>query len=707
MALIKKIRERTGLAIGFVAIALMLFIVGGDIMSSNSVLFGQQKNDVGEIAGETVPIDMFRQQVEEMKYNFTLQQQRNPTEAEMYSIRNQAWEFLIVKIAFQKQFDELGIKVTDEELVDMVQGNNIHPELVTAFGDPQTGEVNRDQIVQFLQMVDQQQLPPQQIAGWLLFEKNLEPSRLRIKYDNLMINSNYVTAAEAKKYYSKQNTISEVDYLYVPYYTISDSLVTIEDSDLRNYLKEHEDTYQVEESRSIKFVSFPIVASGIDSTEYREEMAELKEEFAEVEDDSLFARRYSDAANYFDTYSVAQLPNQLSVNLNNLSQGDVRGPYLVDGSWMLYKITDISEDTVRSARARHILIKPDTETSEAKSAARSQAQNILNQLQRGASFDSLARQYSDDPSASRGGDLGYFTEGQMVPPFENAVFGAGDEGLINRVVETTYGYHIIDVTEPATDQSFSIASITRTIAPSDESRNQTYQIAARFASKADNLKQFNEVTSADSTNLQVQVAEDVNANDRRLNNIASAREIVRWMYNDAKVGDVSDVFETDDEYVVTVLTEVVEAGLAPLSEVRQEITQEVRKEKQAEIIKQRLSEGEGTLEELAELFGADASVGSTSNLKLSDNALPAPVGLAPAAIGAAFALETGQRTAPLEAANGVVIVELSALTEATELEDYSVYKDELKQRNTGSESYFLSEVIKEFAEIEDKRYRFY
>ncbi len=704
MALIKKIRERTGLAIGFVAIALMLFIVGGDIMSSNSVLFGQQKNDVGEIAGETVPIDMFRQQVEEMKYNFTLQQQRNPTEAEMYSIRNQAWEFLIVKIAFQKQFDELGIKVTDEELVDMVQGNNIHPELVAAFGDPQTGEVNRDQIVQFLQMVDQQQLPPQQIAGWLLFEKNLEPSRLRIKYDNLIINANYITSAEAQKYYSKQNTIAEVDYLYVPYYTISDSLVDIEESDLRNYLNKHKDTYQVDENRSIRFVTFPIVASGIDSTEYREEMAELKEEFAEVEDDSLFARRYSDAANYFDTYSVAQLPEQLSVNLNNLSEGDVRGPYLINDSWVLYKITAISKDTVRSARARHILIKTDGESSEGKSEARNQAQNILNQLQRGASFDSLARQYSDDPSASRGGDLGYFTEGQMVAPFENAVFGA-DEGLINRVVETTYGYHIIDVTEAATDQAFSIASITRTIAPRDEARNQIYQVAARFASKADNLKQFNALTDADS--LTVQVAEDVYANDRRLNDISSAREIVRWMYNDAKVGDVSDVFETDDEYVVAVLTKVVEAGLAPLSEVKQEITQEVRKEKQAEIIKQRLTENEGTLEELAELFGADASVASTSNLKLSDNSLPAPVGLAPAAIGAAFALETGQRTAPLEADNGVVIIELEALTEATELEDYSIYKDELKQRNTGSESYFLSEVIKDFAEIEDKRYRFY
>lgn len=705
MALIKKIRERTGLAIGFVAIALMLFIVGGDIMSgSNSVLFGQQKNDVGEIAGETVSIDRFRQEVEERKYNFTLQQQRNPTEAEMYSIRQQAWELLIVKIAFQEQFEELGIEVTEEELVDMVQGNNIHPEIAAAFANPETGEVDRDRIIQYLQMIDNQQLPPQQIAGWYLFENDLRPSRLRIKYDNLITNSNYVTTAEAKNYYQNQNTIAEVDYLYIPYTAINDSLINISESDLRNYLRENSELYQVEEHRSIEYVTFPIVASGIDSVEYREEMADLKVELAEAEEDSLFARRYSDATDYFNTYSVAQLPEQLRVNLGNLSEGDVRGPYLTSDSWVLYKVSEIMQDTVNSARASHILVKPDAQTDDAKAEARRQAQDILNQLRRGASFDSLARQFSDDPSASRGGDLGWFTEGQMVEPFEEAVFNS-NEGLVNRLVETTYGFHIIKVTQKATNKAFRIASVTRNITPSDATRNDVYQMAARFANRAGNLKRFEEVTDADS--ITVYSADDIYANDRRINNIANGREIVRWMYNEANVGDVSPIFETDDEYVVAALTDVVEEGLAPLAEVEQEIREEVKKKKQGELIIQRLSETEGTLEELAETFPVDANVGSTSSLKLSDNSLPAPVGLAPEAVGAAFALEEGQRTSPIEVDNGIVIVELEAVTEALAVEDYSTYKDEIRQRNVGNESFYLSEVIKEFADIEDKRYRFY
>ena len=110
-----------------------------------------------------------------------------------------------------------GIIVTDDELVDMVQGKNIHPDLIQAFTNPETGEFNRDQIITYLQNISS--MPPQQQAGWYMFERNLEPSRLRLKYDNLLINSNYVTSEEAQQQYEIENSIAEVKYLYIPYYS--------------------------------------------------------------------------------------------------------------------------------------------------------------------------------------------------------------------------------------------------------------------------------------------------------------------------------------------------------------------------------------------------------------------------------------------------------------------------------------------------------
>ncbi|MGK7397014.1 MAG: peptidylprolyl isomerase [Candidatus Cyclobacteriaceae bacterium M3_2C_046] len=702
MALINKIREKSGLAVGLVALGLMMFIVGGDILGPNSFILGNQSNNVGEIAGEKISYDEFQQQVEEMKYNYTLNFGRNPTETELYSIRQQSWEFLIVKHAFQKQFDELGLEVTEDEVVDMVQGNNIHPELAQVFTDPETGEIDRDQIIRYLQTISQ--APQQQQAGWYLFEKNLRPSRLRIKYDNLMIMSNYATDAEAKNQHKMENTVAEVKYLYIPYYSVNDSLVEVSDDELRAYLKDHEDQYQVEESRSLRYVRFPIAPSGEDSVYFRQELDELKEDLANAENDSSFARINTDGQEYFNTYTVADLPSILQANASNLSEGDVRGPYQENGFYRLYKISEVTEDTVQAAKASHILIKPDTETADAKAEARQEAQRILNEIRGGASFEEMARQYSDDPSSSRGGDLGWFTEGRMVEPFEEAVFSVNSPQLINRIIETTYGYHIIRVTEAPTNTAYDVAIVDRMITPSDQTRNEAFRKADYFASTVDGYKEFSQLAGQDS--LEVLNGENIQANDRRIDNLANARTIVRWLYNDAAMGEVSEVFELEDEYVVAVMTGKTDAGLSPLDEVRDEIVEEVKEQKKAEIIEQRLVDLEGSLEEMADNYGTDANVYTSSDLKLSSNSLPT-VGVVPEAIGRVFGLEQGEKTEPVATDNGVLVLELLALTPATDIADYTNYKNQIQERSSGTVSYYLSEVIKEFSDIEDKRYRFY
>lgn len=85
-------------------------------------------------------------------------------------------------------------------------------------------------------------------------------------------------------------------------------------------------------------------------------------------------------------------------------------------------------------RASHILVR-DLQSAE----------KIYDRVKKGESFESLARQYSTCPSKSKGGDLGWFGEGQMVAPFENAVRRMGT-GTISRPVKTQFGYHIIKKT---------------------------------------------------------------------------------------------------------------------------------------------------------------------------------------------------------------------------------------------------------------------
>ncbi len=698
MALISKIRERTALVVGFVALGLFLFIAA-DVFTSSGGLFGQEDANVGEIDGQEVSIQEYQQAIEEIKYNFTANTGRNPSEREMMSIRQQAWDKMIADIAFANQFEELGIEVTENELVDMVQGNNITPEIRQAFSNPETGEFSRDQVLNYLASLPQ--LPPQQQVAWQVFENNLKTGRRRIKYDNLLASTNYVTKQEAQQQYMAENTVAEVKYLYVPYYAISDTAVSVTDAQLIDYLNENADEYQVEEGRTLRYVPFSVAPSAEDTTYFMQEMDQLRLDFVNAANDSSFASINTDGTDQaYSTYAPGELPAQLQ-NLD-LQEGDVYGPFTNNGLYTLYKVSAITEDTVSYAKASHVLFKTEEEGSEAQ--ARQQAQNVLSQLRNGADFTELAREYSEDVTASRGGDLGWFPEGRMVQEFENAIFSRNQTGLIPRPIKTDYGYHIIQVTEAPTNQAYEIATVQRELYPSDATRDVAYRRSEFFASSVDDVESF--MAQAQEDSLSVNTAVDVSSTAQNIRGLGDARQVVRWAYNDASLGGISPVFELDDAYVVAVLTDVTEKGTAELDEVRDEIEAKVKAQIKGEQIAEKLRGLSGTLEEIAEAFGQDASVYSSSDLNLSSNTLP-NVGFAPKAVGKAFALDEGEVSAPIEGENGVVMIQLEALTEAAEIADYSSYKEQLQQQAQQRSTFNISEAIREFAQIEDERYKFY
>lgn len=703
MALINKIRERSGWAIGVVAIGLGFFVVGGDVLGPNSTILGNNKTDVGEIAGETIQRDRYQEQINQLKYEYTVNYGRNPSEGEMFSIRQQAWDYLIVKIAFQDQYDQLGLQVTDDEQWDMIQGNNVSFQIKQSFTDPQTGEFQRDRIISYLQQINQ--LPQQQQVSWYMFERDLKPSRFRIKYDNLLVKTIYATDAEAKNKYQEETAVAEIKYLYLPYYSISDSAVSIKDGELKNYLSDHQAEYTVEESRNISYVTIPILPSGEDSTYFQEEMDQLKVDFKSNTEDSIFARNNSDAGQFYSKLTVDALPNMLQANFSNLSKGDTRGPYFVNGRFVLYKVSDIVEDTVGAVKANHILIKWADESDAAKATARTKAQGLLNQLRRGGDFEQLARENSEDGgSAQSGGDLGWFGHGKMVKPFEEAAFGASRKGLINRLVESQFGYHIITVTEVINNNSYYIASVEREITASDETRNKAFRRADYFASTSGDYEEFIENAKRDS--LQVFNAENMGKNDRSFNDVINARMVIQWAYNNASIGSVSEVNELEDQYIVTTLTKITDEGPASLDDVKDQIEPKVKNEKKGEVILEKLKAMEGTIEEISEKYGSDARVYNSSDLKFSANSLPT-VGFAPLAIGNAFALKSGERSLPILEENGVVIIEMINMTQAPEIADYSTYKNQIEQRTGGRASYNAGEAIKENSGIQDLRYRFF
>jgi peptidyl-prolyl cis-trans isomerase D len=434
----------------------------------------------------------------------------------------------------------------------------------------------------------------------------------------------------------------------------------------------------------------------------KEDLARAVTEFKTAQEDSTYAAGNTEGQNPYGKYTVATLPAFLPTD--SIKQGKVFGPVLDGGVYKVVKVSKVFTDTTSSARAKHILIRWTDASAPAKLVAKEKAQGILKDIKAGADFAAKAREFGSDGTASRGGDLGWFSSGQMVKPFEKAVFAATHPGVLNEVVETEFGYHIIDVTNTKNNTAYKLAVVEREITPSDATVNEAYRKAEDFATDLSGINSFE--VRAKEQGVNVLEAKNVLSGDRRIGTLGEARQLVQWLFRDAKEGKISQVFDLDDQNVVAVMTNEVDKGYKPLEAVKAEITPAVRNELKAKVIIEKLKASKGTLEEIANSFGSDANVYSSSDLKLNSNSLPT-VGFDPQAVGLAFSLEGGKRSEPVAGENGVVIMELQNKTIAPALTDYSAYKTPLEQGNYNRNSLGISEAIKQSANIVDKRYKFY
>jgi peptidyl-prolyl cis-trans isomerase D len=704
MALINKIREKSGVAVTVIAISLILFIVGGDLMGPNSMFGGGNNQTVGEIAGRDIDIQSFQNRVDVMRQNYEAQTGRAAGEQEIAALREQAWNQMIIDIAYKEQYDELGLTVTDEEMIDMVQGNHISPAIQQAFANPTTGAFDKSAVVNYLKNLKTLPLPQQQ--SWADFEKNLRSDRLRQKYENLIRTSTYVTKAEAEREYKAQNTTASLDFVYVPFYSIPDTTIKVTDSQLEAYLNDHRDEYKGMDTRTLQYVTFPVVPGKDDSTALYNEIKTLARGLAAATNDSAYARVNSDIAIPM-SQSYANLSDQMKEAVTTFVPGGVYGPYREGDTYFIYKYGGTKKDSVYSARASHILIRPENPSDSAKAVARQRAEGILNQIRGGASFEALAATNSADPgSAQRGGDLGYFQDnGAMVKPFEDAVFSMNSTGLVNRIVESQFGFHIIKVTDPKSNTMYRLATIAKTIAPSQATRDEAYRKADQFAGSVNTKAQFEEAVKNDKS-LVVATANRVPETSNNINAIQNAREIVRWAFNEKTgINDVSQVFETDEQYVVAVLTGKTDKDDVKVDDFRDELTAKVRNKLKAEQIIAKLP-ASGTLQEMQKKYGAGALVESSEGITLATGLLNS-AGFDPLALGKGFGLKKGQKTKPFAGENGVFVIEQADKTEAPQIADYTPYKSQLQQSLESRASFLLNEAIRENAKIVDRRAKFF
>lgn len=710
MALIGSLREKMGIGVViFVFVAILAFVLG-DLFGNNSVLLNDKS--VGSIAGESISIEEYQQAIAERENSYIMQAGQQPSDRQMPNIRQQAWEMLIVRHAIESQFEKVGTTVTIEEMEDMLYGKNVNPSIRQSFTDPATGQFDIQRVKSYMR--DLQNEPDgsdprmtnmwqEQRIRWEVFQDELKTGRNRIKYENLMIKSSYVTKAEAEQNYHLQTDVAEVKYVFVPFYSISDSAINLTDADYKEYYNKNKAKFKTEHTRDLKFVQFSVTASQADSAEIKQELGRLADQFKNATEDSSFAALNTDnSATAYVSYTASELPSFLSQD--ELVSGTVKGPFIDDSAYKLIKVSKAGKDTVYSARASHILFRWKSDSEADKKEAKENAKKVLAEIKAGADFAAQAREHGTDGTAPNGGDLGWFKSGTMVKPFEKAVFAATKPGLINDVVETDFGYHLINVTNVKENNTYTVAVIEREISASDASINEALRKAEAFASELSGIDNF--VKRAEQEGITVYDAKNVGVAERRLNTLPDARQVIQWLFRDADTGDVSSVFDLQEVYVVAVMTGEVEKGYKSMDLVKDEIEQAVKNQAKGKLIIEKLNSLKGSLDEIAAAYGKEATVNSSSDLKISSGNLPG-AGFDPLAVGQAFAPENGQRTKPFAGERGVLLVEMQTKTVAPAINDYTSFKEQLTQTAISRNTNGIADAIKEKSDITDKRYKFY
>jgi peptidyl-prolyl cis-trans isomerase D len=707
MAIVNKIREKAGIAVGFIAVSMILFIVGGDLLSPNSKLLGSKKNIVGVIDGNEIGLEEYARKVEELTANYRVRLGRTPNDFEMDYIRQEAWNAIVTDLIMTKQYEKLGIMVTKEEIVDMLQGNNIHPQLAAEFKDEQ-GNIDKNRLKQFF--ANFKNLPLESQIQVRAFKDQLPTERLRQKYEKLLSYSTYVTKLEAENEYHNRYNKVDVKYLYVPFNSIADSTIRVTDSQVKEYFDKHKSKYTNEDNRGIEYVTFSFKASANDSAAIKKELEDLMPKFKEFQDDTTFVQANSDDnTTTVRSYRMNELPKELqSVEAAKLVKGEVFGVFLSEGRYKIHKVVGTKDDTVFSARASHILFETRGKSGAEKAEQKKKATDVLERIKKNPSeFEAMAAIYGSDGTKNSGGDLNWFKEGQMVKPFNDAVMNATAKGLLPTLVETEFGYHILKVTETKTKKQIQIATVAKDIVPSAATREKAYAEAANFAKATNPDEYFNNVKATKGL-LSLQ-ALTIPPDAKYINNLSGAkvREVVRWAYNEGTaLGMISPVFELDDMYIVAMLRDKKDKGEAKLEDVKQLITAKVREEMKAQQIIDKLKGLNGTLEEIAQKYGQGATVLTHEDLNMNSLSLTG-VGSANQTIGKANALTKGAKTAPYKDDNGVLILEIVNVEEAQKVADHTVYKSELEKQRENMSKYNFLKAIKKLTKTEDYIAKFY
>lgn len=698
MGLMTFLRNRAGyILIGAIGFAIVAFLVGDAINVGKPFWAGSQKV-VGSVDGEEINIEQFSAKVDQSLAQFK-QQYGGAGNAQMQAMAvDNVWQGEMAGILLGKEYARMGLSVSGSELFDLIQGPNPSPLIVQYFGNPQTGVVDRAQVIKIFKDGAKDPRLKDQLRT---LETEIEKQALQTKYTKLINNSIYVTTLEANDEYQNRNKLANFKYAGLDYASVPDASVKLSESDYSDYYNNNKQRFNnPTETRSFEYVSFSVNPTKEDSAAVKTQIDKLANDFKTAANDSLFAAVNSDVKVPYTYMAKGKLDPAVDSVVFNLPAGSFYGPKFSGNSYKLVKVinTRFSPDSVK---ASHILINPSKLGGVDK--AKKLADSLKTLVQKGSSFADLAKEYSEDGSKDKGGDLGTFTRGQMVPEFENAVFD-GSVGEL-KIVTTQFGVHLIKIEKQVGNSKVAkLAYIEKSLVSSNKTRDAAYKKASNFLAE---VKEGNFTEVAQKKGYTVGVADKITPTQGFAPGLDNPRQLIRDAYAAEKGTVLDQVYQMDNAFVIARLTDIKPKGILPLEAVKKEIEPMVRNAVKARMLSEKVNKalsGSTSIDQVAQKLGKTAA--PVQNIVFSNPIIPG-LGQENKVVGAVFGSQPGKISKPVEGESGVYAFVVDGFTSPAPMANTYKQKEAMIQAAGQRALGAAFQALQDKSKIKDNRVKFY
>ena len=699
MPLMTQIRNHLSKAFAVLAVFFIAYMVldwGMDLTGRK----GRNGNQeiVGEVNGKEID---YRQFSEAVRRTLDSQKKQTGTDVDAEGerqVRSQVWNQMVDQILFQQEIKRLGITVTDQEIIDWVQGPNPPDMLVNQFKDS-TGTFRRD--AYYAAMRD-----PQNKQAWIQVEEVLRQQRLQEKLQSLLLASVRVTDPDIReRFLEKYQSLDAQFVLFDVNRLVPDSQVTVTDGDLKDYYNSHQEDFAVKAARKLKYVSFKQTPSADDSAVVRNDMQHLKDQVKSGMDFLDLAKTYSDNPVTEAFFKHGEMSKLKDDAVFSAKKGDVVGPLLDADGYHLIKILDEKQGTTGYVRASHILLNLVSGPDSVKVIQK--AKDLAREARNGADFAELARKNSQDfGAANSGGDLGWGSKGTWVKPFEDAAFRA-KVGDVVGPVRTPFGWHVIKITGRE-KREVKIADLVEKIKASNKTTDDASSQAQDFASLS---KDEGFEKSAELSHFEVLETPSF-PKGNYVPGVGMNDAVVSFAFSKS-MGAISDPITISNAIAVFKISDVREDGVRPFDDVKATIRVPVLRQKKLAKIKDQVERFYASLTPASDLLVASAQTQNVTALRTGPF-LPTGtvngVGRDPKFIGEALSLKPDEISKPFDGNRGYYIIKLVSKTPMDTVRysaEQNTLRDQiLQERKSRLISDWLT-ALRAKAEILDEREKFY